>query len=139
MADYFTHFSCLLDVGTSENALAAHRLFTKQRLEDGERDEPLCSGFELTLQEGEADHILWIHDDTSGDVEQVIGFVLRLAQEFDLKGLWEFDYANACSRPKVDAFGGGAHVIDLGARKSIGWISTQEWLAAALRGEAPDA
>ena len=29
----------------------------------------------------------------------------------------------------------GAHVIDLGARKSIGWISTQEWLAAVLRGE----
>ena len=33
----------------------------------------------------------------------------------------------------------GAPVIDLGARKSIGWTSTQEWLTAALRGEAPDA
>lgn len=33
----------------------------------------------------------------------------------------------------------GAHVIDLGARKSIGWTGTQEWLAVALRGEAPDA
>ena len=139
MADYFTHFSCLLDMGTSENALAAHRFFTKQRLEDGERDEPLCSGFELTLQEGDADRILWIHDDACGDVEQVIGFVLRLAQEFDLKGLWGFDYANTCSRPRVGAFGGGAHVIDLGARNSIGWTSTQEWLAAALNGEAPDA
>jgi len=27
MADYFTHFSCLLDVGTSLNALSAHLLF----------------------------------------------------------------------------------------------------------------
>jgi hypothetical protein len=26
-------------------------------------------------------------------------------------------------------------VIDLGARKSIGWTCTQEWLAAALNGE----
>ena len=139
MADYDTPFSCLLDVGTAENALAAHRLFIQSRLDDADRDEPLCSGFELTLQEGDADHILWIHDDVSGDVEQVIGFVLRLAQEFDLNGLWGFDFANSCSRPRVDAFGGGAHVIDLGRRKSMGWISTQEWLAATLRGEALDA
>jgi len=139
MADYFTRFSCLLDVGTSENALAAHRMFVQSRLEDADRDEPLCSGFELSLQEGDAAHVLWIHDDVSGDVEQVIGFVLRLAEAFDLKGLWGFTYALTCSRPRLDAFGGGAHVIDLGARKSIGWTSTQEWLAAALSGEDADA
>ena len=139
MADYFTHFSCLLDVGTSENALAAHRMFVQSRLADADRDEPLCSGFELSLQEGDAAHVLWIHEDVSGDVEQVICFVLRLAEAFYLKGLWGFTYALTCSRPRIDAFGGGAHVIDLGARKSIGWTSTQEWLAAVLRGEAPDA
>ena len=139
MADYFTHFSCLLDVGTSETALAVHRMFVQSRLEDADRDEPLCSGFELSLQEGDAAHVLWIHEDVSGDVEQVICFVLRLAEAFDLKGLWGFTYALTCSRPRLDAFGGGAHVIDLGARKSIGSTSTQEWLAAALRGEAPDA
>jgi hypothetical protein len=44
-------------------------------------------------------------------------------------------FAATCSRPRLDAFGGGAHVIDLGARKSIGWTSTQEWLVAALNGE----
>ena len=53
--------------------------------------------------------------------------------------MWGFTYALTCSRPRLDAFGGGAHVIDLGARKSIGWTSTQEWLAAALRGEDVDA
>lgn len=138
MANYFTHFSCLLDVGTSTNALAAHHLYSQLREEDEVRGEPLCSGFELTLQEGDDAHVLWIHDDESGDVEQVIGFVLRLAQEFDLQGLWGFDYANTCSRPRIDAFGGGAHVVDLGARKSVGWTSTQTWLAAALSGEDAD-
>ena len=69
----------------------------------------------------------------------VIRFVLRLADELDLIGLWGFQYALTCSRPRLDAFGGGAHVIDLGARKSIGWTSTQEWLAAALNGEDVDA
>ena len=139
MADYYTHFSCLLDVGTVENARAAHRLYTRLRQEDADRDEPLCSGFELTLQEGDDARALWIRDDVSGDVKQVVGFVLRLAKEFDLKGLWGFDYANTCSRPRIDAFGGGAHVIDLSSRKSIGWTSTHEWLAAALNGEDADA
>jgi len=82
---------------------------------------------------------LWIHDDDHGDVEAVIRFVLRLAEDLDLTGLWGFQYGLTCSRPRLDAFGGGAHVIDLGARKSIGWTSTQEWLAAALNGEDVDA
>ena len=73
--------------------------------------------------------------DDHGDVEAVIRFVLRLAEEIDLTGLRGLEYALTCSRPRLDAFGGGAHVIDLGARKSIGWTSTQEWLAAALNGE----
>ena len=81
----------------------------------------------------------WIHDDEHGDVEAVIRFVLRLAEELDLTGLWGFQYGLTCSRPRLDAFGGGAHVIDLGARKSIGWTSTQEWLASALNGEDVDA
>ena len=101
MADYFTHFSCLLDVGTAENALAAHRMFIQARLEDLDRDEPLCSGFEFSLQEDDAAHVLWIHDDESGDVEQVIGFVLRLAEAFDLKGLWGFTYALCRIRHKA--------------------------------------
>lgn len=68
-----------------------------------------------------------------------IRFVLRLAEDLDLTGLWGFQYALTCSRPRLDAFGGGAHIIDLGARKSIGWTSTQEWLAAALNGVDFDA
>ena len=83
--------------------------------------------------------MLWFHDDGQGDVESVIRFVLLLAEDLDLNGLWGFDYAHTCSRPRLEAFGGGAHVIDLGARKSIGWISTHEWLTAALNGEDIDA
>jgi hypothetical protein len=87
MADYFTHFSCLLDVGTPENAARA----------------------------------------------------LDCAEEFDLKGLWGIEYANTSSKPRLDAFGCDAHVIDLGARKTVGWTSTNEWLCLALEGDDPDA
>ncbi|PWK56751.1 hypothetical protein [Roseicyclus mahoneyensis] len=139
MADYFTHFSCLIDVGSPDKAARALALFQELREADQNADDPEVAGFSLTRQDAPEGSTLWIHDDEHGDVEAVIRFVLRLAAELDLTGLWGFEYALTCSRPRLDAFGGGAHVIDLGARKSIGWISTQEWLVAALNGKDADA
>jgi hypothetical protein len=37
-----------------------------------------------------------------------------------------------CSRPRLDAFGGGAQLLDLGARKSLTWIDCSDWLARQL-------
>ncbi|SOC20679.1 hypothetical protein SAMN05877809_11320 [Rhodobacter sp. JA431] len=139
MADYFTHFSCLIDVGTAEKAARALALFADLRAADQDADDPEVSGFDLKRQDAPEGSILWIHDDEHGDVEAVIRFVLRLAEDLDLTGLWGVQHALTCSRPRLDAYGGGAHVIDLGARKSIGWTSTEQWLAAALNGEDIDA
>lgn len=139
MADYFTQFSCTLDVGTPEKAVTALDLFLRLREEDEASDDQEVLGFALSLPDGPGSSVLWFHDDGQGDVEGVIRFVLRIAEDLDLTGLWGFDYANTCSRPRLEAFGGGAHVIDLGARKSLGWISTNEWLTAALNGEDIDA
>ena len=139
MADYFTHFSCLLDVSTPDKAARALALFQELRAADQDADDPEVAGFTLVRQDAPEDSTLWIHDDEHGDVEAVIRFVLRLADELDLTGLWGFQYALTCSRPRLEAFGGGAHVIDLGKRKSIGWTSTHEWLEAAFRGEDFDA
>lgn len=138
MADYFTHFSCLIDVGTADKAARALALFHELSEAEQDADDPEFAGLMLSRQDAPEGSTLWIHDDDHGDVEAVIRFVLLLADELDLTGLWGFDYALTCSRPRLDAFGGGAHVIDLGARKSIGWTSTQEWLAAALNGEDID-
>lgn len=135
MADYFTHFSCLIDVGTPDKAARALALFQSLREADQDADDPEVAGFDLVRQDAPEGSTLWIHDDDHGDVEAVIRFVLRLAEELDLTGLWGFQYALTCSRPRLDAFGGGAHVIDLGTRNSIGSTSSQEWLAAALNGE----
>ena len=139
MADYFTHFSCLLDVGSPDKAARALALFQELRAADQDADDPDVAGFDLMRQDAPEGSSLWIHDDGNGDVEAVIRFVLRLAEELDLTGPWGFQYSLTCSRPRLEAFGGGAHAIDLGARKSIGWSSTQEWLAAALNGEDIDA
>ena len=140
MADYLTHFSCLLEDGTPERATAALDLLTRLHLDEEGADDPEYSGFALTQQDRPGGSIIWLHDDDGdGDVEGVIRFVLRLTEEIDLTGLWGFEFAFTCSRPRLDAFGGGARLIDLGKRKSIGWTSTHEWLEAALRGEDFDA
>ena len=135
MADYFTNFSCLIEVGSADKAARALALFQSLRAVDQDCDDPEVAGFDLVRQDAPEGSILWIHDDEHGDVEAVIRFVLRFAEDLDLSGLWGFEYANTSSRPRVGAFGGGGHVIDLGNRTTIGWTNTNEWLAAALNGE----
>ena len=88
MADYFTHFSCLLDAGSPEHAAKAVALFHRLRAEEADADEPAFNGFDLVQQDGPSGAQLWIHDDDQGDVEGVINFVLRLAEELNLSGLW---------------------------------------------------
>ena len=101
MADYFTQFSCALDVGTPDKAAAALDLFLRLREEDEAADDPEFSGFALSLQDGPGSSVLWFHDDGQGDVEGVIRFVLRLAEDLDLTGLWGFDYALCRIRHKA--------------------------------------
>ena len=40
MADYFTHFSCIIDVGTADKAARALTLFQDLRAAEQEADEP---------------------------------------------------------------------------------------------------
>lgn len=80
MADYFTHFSCLLDVGTNENAVRALELYSA--LSDEDDDEPVLSdGFLLSVQPEHGGTELWIRDDVSGDPKRVIRFVKLCGKE----------------------------------------------------------
>ena len=89
----------------------------------------------------EVDHenspgLLWLHSDEYGEPEHVIRFVLRCAEAFDMSGLWGFTWALSCTKPRVDAFGGGAQRLDLGKRASIDWLDCDHWLQFHL---APNA
>jgi hypothetical protein len=131
MANYFTHFSCLLDVGTSDNASRALDLYN-QLSEDGASEEPPSDGFLLSIQPEHGGTSLWMRDDVTGDPERLIQFVKLCAGEFGLHGRWGFQYATTCSRPRIDAFGGGAHVLDLATGDTVAWIYTNGWLADLL-------
>ena len=138
MADYFTHFSCLLDVGTPQNAARALGLYNALT-EAGAAEEPPSEGFLVSIQPEHGGSQLWLRDDVSGDPERLIQFVKLCAAEFGLKGRWGFQYANTCSRPRLKSIGGGAHILDLGTGDTVGWIDTDGWLASALDGGGPDA
>ena len=138
MADYFTHFSCLLDVGTPQNAARALDLYNALS-EAGAAEEPPSEGFLVSIQPEHGSSRLWLRDDVSGDPERLIQFVKLCAAEFGLSGRWGFQYANTCSRPRLNAFGGGAHILDLGTGETVEWIDTDGWLAAVLNGGDSDA
>ena len=134
MADYFTHFSCLLDVGTPENAARALDLYNHLSA-DGASEEPPSEGFLLSIQPEHGGTQLWMRDDVTGDPERLVQFVKRCAAEFGLTGRWGFQYANTCSRPRLDGFGGGAHVLDLATGETVDWIYTDGWLDQTISGE----
>ena len=136
MADYFTHFSCLLDVRTPQNAARALELYNQLSAE-GALEEPPSDGFLLSIEPSHGGTQLWIRDDVTGDPQRVIDFVLRCAAAFRLTGRWGFQWANTCSRPRINAFGGGAHVLDLARPDTVAWIGTHGWLDDTVKGRRP--
>lgn len=138
MADYFIQFSCMFDVGTADNAAAA--MFIRDTLmADLEAGEEGDLGFDVDADPGGGPGALWIRSDGHGDPEHVITFVLRCADAFDLTGRWGFAWALTCSKPRLDSFGGGAQLIDLGTRRSLSWIDCSYWLGAVVGSDADPA
>lgn len=131
MADYFTQFSCMLDVGAAENvtrALAIYQEKTAALDEDAYGE----LGFALEPDPDCGPGMLWISSDGHGEPEHVIAFALACAEAFDLQGRWGFTWALTCSKPRLDGFGGGAQLVDFGARKSLAWTDCEHWLASVL-------
>jgi hypothetical protein len=127
MSDFFIQFSCILDVGTAENALRAQAIqgeFTA----DLYREEGGYPGFSMEVDHQTGPGALWIYSDEYGDPEHVIQFVVRCAELLSLKGIWGFTWSFTCSKPRVGCFGGGAYALDLGTGTAIGDIDCQDWL-----------
>jgi len=134
MADYYTSFSVLLPVGAGnmEAALALYAQFEAELDADGQ-----TVGF-LAKQDEPGSDAVWLWDNGGGgDPEHVIAYVFRCAEAFGLAGLWGFRWGLWCSKARLDGFGGGAQVLDLGRRTSVDWVDTGHWLDEKLSaGEA---
>src|SRR5712671_531509 len=100
MADYFTHFSCVLDVGTPDNAARALDLYPVF-MKEAAREGALAGGFLVSIHPDQGGTKLWMHDQVTGDPLQVIIFVQRCAEAFGLTGSWGFQWALCRYRHKA--------------------------------------
>ena len=134
MADYYTNFSFILplaDDAQRQYALNLSHLASSSRLDE----TPVPADFPETLRDAVADWCfeledteegLWLHSGAGG-IEAVCAFVQHLLQQFNPSSCITFEWSHDCSRPRTDAFGGGAAIV---TATEIKTMSTAQWLRA---------
>ena len=136
MADYYTNFSMVLSLANqTEQAYAldlAHKASLAQQGDELPADFPKALAnmiedwqFETEPDNSGTGHGLWLHS-MNGGQDAVCGFIQHLLQKFDPQGRVTFEWSHDCSKPRVDAYGGGAAFI---TAKEIKSMSTAAWLS----------
>ena len=139
MADYFTNFSLIVPLpdeaavqyalDLAEQAFHAHMgeeipndfpAFLRDVIEDWQ--------FETDSNDPSNGRGLWLHS-SNGGIDAVCAFIQRLLQRYDPDGSISLEWSNDCSKPRVDAYGGGAALI---TAKKVRSISTGQWLQSQI-------
>lgn len=131
MADYFTKFSLILplkDDAQKQYALKLHKQAVEMR--DGER---IRRSFPKSLKDciedwcfdiEDCEEGVWLNSDYGG-IDAVCAFVQHLLQKYDTAPFISFEWSHDCTKPRVDAFGGGAAVI---TKDKIETMNTSDWI-----------
>jgi hypothetical protein len=136
MADYFTNFSLVFNLPNAkaqEYALEIHHQ-ASQGCQGDELPPDFPKELEGALEDWQFDveadspagaHGLWLHS-MNGGVDAVCAFIQHLLQKFDPDGKVTFEWSHDCSKPRTDAYGGGAAIV---TAQEIKTINTAQWLA----------
>ena len=135
MADYFTNFSFIFALpGIEAQAHALEIAGQAGRIQQGDEQpesfpDDLKSVIEDWCFETDADTdgdkpALWLHS-SNGGMDAACCFIQHLLRKFDPQGRVTFEWSHDCSRPRTDAYGGGAAII---TAQEIKTMSTCEWL-----------
>ena len=134
MADYFTNFSLILKLPNEAAQTLALELAQQAQSMHGEEKlatfpAPLMEvvddwQFQTEAQDVQNGFGLWLHS-SNGGVDAVCAFIQYLLQKFDPDGCVSFQWSFDCSKPRIDAYGGGAAIITAKTIKSMG---TGEWI-----------
>ena len=131
MADYYTNFSVVLPLTKEQQEYALNLvkqveayLHNNQQLPadfpESLRDEVENWPFEVApVKDG-----IWLHSQYGGQ-EVACEYIQHLLQKFEFAPAVAFEWSHDCTRPHVDAFGGGAAFI---TSSEIETFSTSEWL-----------
>lgn len=136
MADYYTEFSFAInDLTEPEKAWAEQvkAFFAEHDYEGDPESLPPELGLLYTeddfgmgfTMEVEDDDSLWIYSDESGDVDSASRFVQSFLRKFRPDDCEGFEWAGTCSKPRLDAFCGGAVFItatEIDATYSGKWL-----------------
>jgi hypothetical protein len=77
------------------------------------------------------DNGLWLRDDNgSANIELVVQYVQAVLQMLELDTVVTFSWADTCSKPCLDSFGGGAVAI---TRHASDWTNTSQWCEQKVR------
>ena len=131
MANYYTHFSVMLPLGSPERIGPALAIYRKLA-EDLDREDGAGIGFTATAAPEVDPAALWLSTEEDGNPEHVIAFAQLCGATFRLTGRWGFRWALTCSRMRLDGWGGGAHVLDLATGETVEWLDCEHWLAERL-------
>ena len=135
MADYFTNFSLVLPL--PDEAAQVYALNLAGEASAAALGDQTPAGFPASLADVTEDWVfdtdaessagkwgLWLHS-SSGGIDAVCAFIQHLLEKFQPGGCVSVEWSHDCSKPRTDAFGGGAAFIT--ARK-IKTMSTGQWL-----------
>ena len=70
--------------------------------------------------------VVWFYGDPDIDVECAAVVIQRFLKECRPQGSCGFSWAETCSKPRLDSFGGGACFI---TATNISWQSSGDWLS----------
>lgn len=142
MADYYTHFSFLvpfsLDGDKAQDERHVQRIVTEltETIEDANENDGNDTftddsmPYALTVEAHGTE--VWITDDAGeSGVEAAEAAVRWLLDQPGSPDVVSFEWANTCSKPRTDAYGGGAMVIAKG--HATEWLNTGTWVSDAHR------
>jgi hypothetical protein len=136
MADYFTNFSLVLELNKEAKRYALD--LAKKAGNHRSNDEPVPDGFPTALvdvledwcfETDEDKESIWLHSQYGG-IDAVCAFIQHLMGKFNLNSCVTFEWSHDCTRPCVDAYGGGAAII---TAHEIKTFTTSEWLSRTVR------
>lgn len=133
MANYYTEFSLILKLDNPEQVEWAidlcHYLDDPENFNELIEPDKVPEEYEELLREFEemnddyplsmsvsretsmSEHGLWIYTDESGDPEHAAWYIQSVMKKFDIGKPCVLSYGHSCSKPRIDAFGGGSVVI----------------------------
>ena len=131
MANYYTNFSVVLPLTKEQMdyAIELAKTIEQHRSEDKQlpADFPKMLSDELenwTFETEATEQGLWLHSQYGGQDAACV-FIQHLLQKFEYAGGVMFEWSHDCSKPRTDAFGGGAAFI---TASHIQTFTTQQWL-----------